>query len=106
MHPLIIIKRGDITPHRTLVVYCGRGSALGNPHVMRGKSKSERNRVCDLYATEFPTPEQKAECAWIAEQLKTQPIALECFCVPKRCHCETPRDYILKHFSTPCSPSR
>lgn len=98
MHSLIIIKRGDDVPDGTLVVYCGRGSALGNRHVMRGKSQKERDRVCDLYAAEFPTKRQREECEWIAEKLKTQPVALECFCVPKRCHCETPKEYILKNY--------
>jgi hypothetical protein len=99
MHPLTIIKRGDAVPPRTMVLYCGRGSPLGNPHVMRGKSQRERDRVCDLYAAEFPTPEQKKECERIMEWLDEMPVALECFCVPKRCHCETPRDYILKHIT-------
>lgn len=94
-HPLTIIKRGTAVPEGTLVLYCGRGSALGNPHVMRGKSQKERDRVCDLYAAEFPTPEEAKECEWIEGQLKRGPVALECFCYPeKRCHCKTVKNHI------------
>ena len=88
-HPLTIINKGDDTPDGTLVLYCGRGSVLGNPHVMQNNSKAERDRVCDLYEKQFPTLHQKSECYWIIEKLKRHPVALQCFCVPKRCHCET-----------------
>lgn len=94
MHPVTIIKRGTNTPPGVHVHYCGRGSALGNPHVMRGTSQKERDRVCDLYAAEFPTPAQKEECDWLMVMLQRFPVALECFCVPKRCHCETIKTYL------------
>lgn len=97
IHALTIINKGDEVPDGTLELYCGRGSPLGNPHVMQGTSKKERDRVCDAYEADFPTPAQKEECEWIAKMLKTRPVALQCFCVPKRCHCETPRNYIVKH---------
>ena len=88
-HPITITKRGHDYPDKCAVIYCGRGSALGNPHVMR--NESDRDRVCDLYEAEFPTPAQEAECQRIASLARRMPVFLECFCVPKRCHCGTPK---------------
>lgn len=96
---ITVVKRGSDTAPNAVRFYCGRGSPLGNPHAMRGMSKAERDRVCDLYAAEFPTWEQMKECAWILDYMRRRPgkdLELECFCVPKRCHCETIRDYLLK----------
>ena len=88
-HPVTISKQGHDYPDGCAVVYCGRGSRLGNPHVMRGRSDAERDRVCDIYESEFPTPEQEAECQRIATLARRMPVFLECFCTPKRCHAET-----------------
>lgn len=99
MNAIHIIKRGDRPPGNSTVVYCGRGSPLGNPHVMQGKSLKERDRVCDLYAAGFPNAEQKAECDRIAKKLKLVPVALECFCAPLRCHCETIKSYLETHYA-------
>jgi hypothetical protein len=88
-HPITITAKGHDYPSGCAVIYCGRGSRLGNPYVMRTKSDSERNRVCDLYERDFPTPEQEAECQRIARLAKVMPVFLECFCAPKRCHVET-----------------
>ena len=90
-HPITIIKKGNYYPDDSVAVYCGRGSPLGNRHVMMGKSDAERDRVCDLYEAEFPTPTQEAECQRIAALARRTPIFLECFCAPKRCHAETPK---------------
>lgn len=100
IHPVTITAKGHDYPDGCAVVYCGRGSVLGNPHVMRGKSDRERNRVCDLYEKEFPTPAQEAECQHIARLAKRMPVFLECFCTPKRCHVETAKrriDEILQN---------
>lgn len=100
-HPVTIAKRGHDYPDGCAVIYCGRGSALGNPHVMRGKSVAERDRVCDLYEAEFPTPAQEAECQRIAALAQHMPVFLECFCVPKRCHVETAKRRIDEILKTP-----
>lgn len=88
-HPITIIKKGNYYPDYGVVIYCGRGSALGNPHVMRGKSDAERDRVCDLYEAGFGNPAQERECQRIARYAREMPVFLECFCAPKRCHLET-----------------
>ena len=101
---ITIVKRGSATAPDAVRIYCGRGSPLGNPHVMKHKSIAERNRVCDMYAAEFPTWEQMKECAWIIDFMRRRPgfnLELECFCAPKRCHCETIRDYLIKQSLTP-----
>lgn len=69
-----------------------RGSPLGNPHDMKNKSDSERNRVCDLY--EGWLREQWRLNAPAAKELQRivglikdgYDIELECCCAPKRCH--------------------
>ena len=88
-HPITITAKGHDYPSGCAVVYCGRGSPLGNPHVMRNKSDEERDRVCDLYEKDFPNASQECECQRIARYAREMPVFLECFCTPKRCHLET-----------------
>lgn len=98
MNPITIIRKGDDTPAGTKTFYCGRGSVLGNPHVMKNKSDAERNRVCDLYETGFPDADQKRACGQIAAAARNSPVALECFCTPKRCHLDTVKRYIEENY--------
>jgi hypothetical protein len=80
--------------------YIGRGSPLGNPFNMRGRTDAERDQVCDLYST------------WLDEQLLTNqaiidelnrlytlsltgPVNLGCFCAPKRCHGDRIKQILL-----------
>jgi hypothetical protein len=59
-------------------VYCGRGSAYGNPFVI-GRD-GDRDAVCDKFdAKVLPT-------------LNVSPLRgknLKCFCKPARCHCDS-----------------
>ena len=82
-------------------VYCGRGSALGNPFVMQNLSDTERNRVCDKYEEWFQKLLTKTGDMPFLIQLHTirklaqkGDVTLQCFCAPKRCHCETIKKYI------------
>lgn len=75
-------------------IYCGRGSRLGNPHVM--KNESERDSVCDLYDTflfkklEDATSEQSTAIIEICQLVRDGwDINLQCYCKGKRCHCES-----------------
>jgi hypothetical protein len=86
-------------------VYCGRGSALGNPYVMQNASEKERNRVCDVYETYFNQKLQAKENNEFMKQLRLiwklgkahGTVYLECYCAPRRCHCETIAQFINSH---------
>lgn len=59
-------------------VYCGRGSPWGNPFVIG--EHGTRDEVCDRYELE------------ILPTLDLTPLIgkdLECWCAPKRCHCDS-----------------
>lgn len=88
-HPVTIVRRGTPTAPGAVRVYCGNPSPLGNPHARRGLKMTERHRVCDLYEDEFGSTSQLAAVAVIADIAQRQPVELECWCWPKRCHCET-----------------
>lgn len=79
-------------------VYCGRGSALGNPFPMA--DESQRNVVCDKYEEWFGdqvngdgSQEFMLQLEGIEQLAKYGDVSLRCFCAPKRCHCETIKDY-------------
>lgn len=91
---ITVVKKGSKPSSTAIRFYCGRGTPLGNPDRMRGTSIRERDRVCDKYEEEFGTPEQVAECRRILSEAKKQDIELECFCSPKRCHCDTVKSYL------------
>ena len=76
-------------------IYCGRGSALGNPFPMH--MESQRDDVCDKYEEWFnemylhslaDSPFMKLY-EKILEAARIGDVNLGCFCAPKRCHCDT-----------------
>ena len=76
-----------------IVVNIMRGTALGNPFRPRDRSDAERDRVCDLYTVwlreryKDQTSPQRHELERLAALVKAgNSIALECCCMPKRCH--------------------
>lgn len=80
-------------------IYCGRGSALGNPFPM--SSESQRNKVCDDYETYFNQKVKVEKCEPMLKQLrliyseaKKGDVDLGCFCAPRRCHCDTIKNFI------------
>lgn len=84
-------------------IYCGRGSALGNPFPI--KPSQDRDKVCDMYEIWFDqqvngegSPEFFEQLENIIEQAKNplNQVNLGCFCAPKRCHCETIKRYVDK----------
>ena len=91
-------KRAIKKEQKAKTIYCGRGSALGNPFAMKGEN--ERDKVCDLYQLWFKkqvsvqTPSVVRQLIEIVEAATKGIVYLECYCAPKRCHCETIRDYI------------
>lgn len=96
----VVNKYGDKhTYYKGRVLYCGRGSVLGNPFVMLNKSDKERNRVCDEFEKYFYEKIETKDkdfintLNYIFEESQNKDINLCCFCAPKRCHCD-----IIKHF--------
>jgi len=86
---------------KTTVVYCGRGSSLGNPFKMM--NQQDRDRVCNNFEAYLPAKlqEDSRESALMHRQLneiaklaKIGDVQLQCFCAPKRCHCETIKSYV------------
>jgi len=80
-------------------IYCGRGSALGNPFVM--SNEAMRDEVCDRYEKYFYEQINLKKNKDIIKQLeniklkaKRGDVDLGCFCTPKRCHCETIKRYV------------
>lgn len=88
------------TYYKGRVIYCGRGSVLGNPFVMLNQSDKERNRVCDEFEKYFF---EKIEIKdkdfintlnYIFEESQNKDINLSCFCAPKRCHCDIIKNFV------------
>jgi len=79
-------------------VYCGRGSVLGNPFKMY--SEIQRDEVCEQYRKYFyekvvsDDPVILAELNRILNIARVLPVRLGCFCAPKRCHCDTIKEYL------------
>ena len=80
-------------------IYCGRGSALGNPFPMY--NESQRDEVCDKYETYFndevkvkKNPAMIDELRTIWHEAEGGDVNLGCFCAPKRCHCDTIKAYV------------
>lgn len=93
-------------------IYCGRGSALGNPFPM--VSESDRDAVCGKYEDWFygvvdessflslvdnpdsrirPNDPTKLLIHIYVEAAKGD-VNLGCYCAPKRCHCDTIKNFI------------
>lgn len=85
--------------------YCGRGSALGNPFRLEDtKDNAQRDYVCEQYHIYFyeqvvvkRNQSMLRELTAIKRKLENNgTVKLGCFCAPKRCHCETIKEYVLK----------
>jgi hypothetical protein len=78
-------------------IYCGRGSALGNPFIIG--VDGDRDQVCRLYNTYFQVKVDMND-QYVMNQLDEilkasdqSDVELECYCAPQRCHCETIKAY-------------
>jgi hypothetical protein len=79
--------------------YCGRGSPVGNPFVL--KLEKDRDLVCDKYHDWFHkqlilNDKLIDYVDMLFEKAKVGDLNLGCFCAPKRCHCETIKTYLEK----------
>lgn len=77
-----------------------RKSPVGSPYYLR--NSSERDIVCDNYQKYFDAKIAEATDSQfmgyldsIYEKACQGPVALSCWCVPRRCHAETIRNYLL-----------
>lgn len=103
MNKIIIGRRGkDIDSY--INIYCGRGSAYGNPYKMN--SEADRDFVCNQYEKYFKVEANKVNSKLnIAMHKLLQylrdgyKLNLQCFCTPKRCHCETIKKSLEKIIS-------
>lgn len=92
---VVVVNKYKVPNH----VYCGRGSALGNPFPM--KTEADRNKVCDQYEKYFyeevfvkGNEAMLKQLKMIIAQARIGDVNLGCFCSPKRCHCDTIKRYV------------
>lgn len=87
----------------TRIIHCGRGTPLGNPFIMKNKTLSERDRVCDQYKAHFKCitdgklpvhATARKMLAEIKDAAARGDVQLHCYCAPLRCHCDTIKAYI------------
>ena len=90
---------------KTVDVYCGRGSVLGNPysHKLNTLAKfvvANREEAIGNYRKYF-YGEIKTNADFLNELRRIYVIAqsnevnLVCFCYPKSCHCDVIKEFIL-----------
>ena len=74
--------------HRVVIM---RGTPLGNPFPMKGRSQEERDRVCKAYEGWLrdqwrDNGPARAELERLYALAQQGPLELVCCCAPKRCH--------------------
>lgn len=78
------------------IFYCGRGGALGNPFPV-GPAMN-RNQACSAFGNvSLNLFIKNASVEYLNKMLSSalvQPIGLECFCAPLKCHTHTIREYL------------
>lgn len=94
-----LIKSFPINPK---IYYCGRPSILGNPFSCLDNSlakyKCEKHEVLPNYEKYLwnldSNSKQVRLLKIIKEESANNDTCLECWCVPKKCHCEITYKYI------------
>lgn len=97
--------RKGLLPDHDLHLYCGRNAPptgmikanLGNP--FPASNESQRDTVCEQYDKWLHSP-QACNHLRIIERIiqrinEGKSVALYCHCAPKRCHCDTIKEYVL-----------
>ena len=107
MAVLIGNYRSHLSPRTDILRFdCTRRGPLGNPFVMW--EEKDRNKVCDQYESWFQkqivedtNPEFVEQLEQLVKNAKgaSGDIELMCWCVPKRCHCETIKKYIERRIN-------
>lgn len=92
----IVNKYKPIPLDGATLIYCGRGSALGNKFPIT--PTDDRDAVCEKYklwlriVVQQDTSKGRAVCRQlhkIRNAVTKGDVHLQCFCAPLRCHCET-----------------
>lgn len=86
------------------IYYCGRPSILGNPFSYLSNSiaryKCKKEEVLPNYEKYLWNLSSNSEQILLLKEIKEESInnniCLECWCVPKKCHCEITYKYIEK----------
>ena len=98
-HTIKVVNKHTYKPvENEVVYYIGRGSPLGNPFCIA--EGTNRDQVCDKYETWFKDKLANNDSSVngkldeILSSLKTNDIALMCYCEPKRCHGDTIKQYL------------
>ena len=91
---LVIVNRHHKNFDTMVSVYCGRGSALGNPHKI--SANCTRDQACDLYDQDLRKAVQGGPSPIIDQLIKIVRISREhgicnlvCSCAPARCHTQS-----------------
>ena len=91
---------GNSSPTHPWDIVVDRRSPIGNPFVLAGEEN--RNKVCDQYEDWFvSTVINDKRCMKYLDDMKQVyekfgKLRLFCWCVPKRCHAETIKEFLLK----------
>lgn len=84
----------------SVIVYCGRPSALGNP--FRMKTEAQRALVIVQFMKWFEvqlqtdTPARRMYRRILYKLQRGQNVVLTCWCHPKPCHTEIIRDRLMR----------
>lgn len=96
---------------RNCTHFCGRKSSykpqygkdfsiLGNPYYMADESM--RDEVCDNFDNYFDkkiktdSEFRHAVMELVVLVINGEDVVLGCFCSPRRCHCDTIKNYVIK----------
>lgn len=80
-------------------IRCDRKTPLGNPHFM--KDESQRDTVCNRFEAYIPQAYasdievHKAINDIRFHVIHRQNVLLQCWCSPKRCHCDSIKSFVL-----------
>lgn len=99
---MISITNRNYTKKDEHTFYCGRGSPVGNPFKINDYgSQVERDNVINKYKDWLMSKIDKNDKSilsylnkMIDHYKKHEILKLECYCYPKKCHCEILRDII------------
>jgi hypothetical protein len=88
------------SPLESIKIDVDRTSIFGNPFPAR--EERYRQAACDLFEEYFHaellhSDKIKVELGKMADLVRSgKRISLQCWCVPRRCHAQTIRNYLLK----------
>lgn len=97
-------KIGQSIPYY-VPIRCDRKTVLGNPFYM--SHESQRIEVCNKFEDYLPTayqtnPKVRSEITNIVLHVGAGlDVLLQCWCAPKRCHCDSIKSFVLNLINSP-----